>query len=361
MSRPRQHIHFCTSFDGTRIAYATAGTGPPLVRVANWVTHLKLDWEGPIWPHWFEELSREHTLVRYDLRGSGLSDRSVDDLSLDAWVRDLETVVDDLGLDQFSMLGLCQGGSTAVAYAARHPERVRRLVLYDTYTHGALVEGQRIFERAKAEVLTQMIKVGWGRRNAAFRKVFVDLLVPEGSKKQQRWLAELQRQSTSPEMAARLWRAFHEIDVRDLAPRVQAPALVFHVKHDAMIPFRMGCRLASLIPDARFVPLDGENHILLPEEPAWNRFVSELRGFLSDEGVPASEADGFCELTPREREVLDLVAQGLSNARIAEELFISPKTVRNHVTRIYSKLDVGHRAEAIVQAREAGLGQDGTS
>lgn len=351
-----QQIRFCTSFDGTRIAYATMGNGSPLIRVANWVTHLELDRKGPIWPHWFEALSRDHTLVRYDLRGSGLSDRSVDDLSLDAWVRDLDAVVDDLGLDRFSMLGLCQGGSIAVAYAARHPDRVQQLVLYDTYTHGALVEGQRIFERAKTEVLAQMIKVGWGRQNAAFRKVFVDLLVPEGSDEQQQWLADLQRQSTSPEVAARLWRAFHEIDIRDAAPRVQAPTLVFHVKRDAMIPFQMGCRLASLIPGARFVPLDGDNHILLPDEPAWDRFVSELHGFLSEDELPASEADGFCELTPREREVLDLMAQGISNGQIAEDLFISPKTVRNHVSRIFSKLRVSRRAEAIVQAREVGFG-----
>ena len=354
------HIRFASSADGARIAFAEAGSGPPLVRVANWFTHLELDWEGPIWPHWFKELSQDHTLVRYDLRGSGLSDRSVDDLSLDAWVRDLEAVVDALGLDRFSLLGLCQGGSIAVAYAARHPDRVQQLVLYDTYTHGALVEGEKIFERTKVEVLTKMIKVGWGRRNAAFRKVFVDLLVPGGSKEQQQWLAELQRQSTSPRMAARLWRAFHEIDIRDLAPHVQAPTLVFHVKHDAMIPFPMGRRLASLIPEARFVPLDGENHILLPDEPAWDRFVSELHGFLSDDAF-VSEADGFCELTPRERDVLDLMAQGISNGQIAERLFISPKTVRNHVTRIFSKLDVSRRAEAIVQAREAGFGHDGTS
>ncbi len=360
MRRPRQQIRFCTSFDGTRIAYATMGGGFPLVRVANWVTHLELDREGPIWPHWFEELSRDHMLVRYDLRGSGLSDRSVDDLSLDAWVRDLEAVVDDLGLDRFSLFGLCQGGSIAVAYAARHPERVRRLVLYDTYTHGALVKGEALFERAKFEVLTQMIRIGWGRQNAAFRKVFVDLLVPEGSKEQQCWLAELQRRSTSPEMAARLWRAFHEIDVRDVAPEVQVPTLVFHVKHDAMIPFQMGCRLASLIPEARFVPLDGENHILLPDEPAWNRFVSELHSFVSDDELPVLKADGFCDLTPREREVLDLMAQGLSNGQIAEELFISPKTVRNHTTRIYSKLQVDGRPQAIVQAREAGFGRGST-
>lgn len=355
-----QEIRFCTSFDGTRIAYATMGEGPPLIRVANWVTHLEHDRHGPIWGPWFEELSRHHTLVRYDLRGSGLSDRSVDDVSLDAWVRDLETVVDALGIERFSLIGLCQGGGIAVAFAARHPDRVRRLVLYDTYAQGALVDGEALSEHAKAEVLTQVIKVGWGRQNAAFRKVFVDLLVPEGSDEQQQWLADLQRRSTSAEMAARLWRAFHEIDIRDMAPKVDAPALVFHVKNDAMIPFQKGCRLASLIPDARFVPLEGENHILLPDEPAWEQFVSELHGFLSENELPSVQENGFSELTPREREVLDLMARGISNSQIAERLFISPKTVRNHVSHIFSKLCVSRRAEAIVQAREAGFGHNGT-
>ncbi|NBC16028.1 MAG: alpha/beta fold hydrolase [Bacteroidetes bacterium] len=350
MNRTQQQIRFCTSFDGTRIAYATAGSGPPLVRVGTWLTHLELDWEGPIWSHWFEELSRNHTLVRYDLRGSGLSDRSVDDLSFDAWLRDLEVVVDDLGLDQFSLLGLCKGGAIAVAYAARHLERVRRLVLYDTYTHGAFTKGTSLSERRKAEALAEMIRVGWGRHNAAYRKVFANLFIPEGSEEQKSWLAELQRQSATTETAVRLWRRFHEVDIRDLAPQVQAPTLAFHVENDAMVPFQEGCRLASLIPDARFVPLDGENHILLPDEPAWDRFVSELRGFLAEEELPASEADGFCELTPREREVLDLMARGISNADIAERLFISPKTVRNHITRIFRKLRV---------SRQAGFGRNG--
>lgn len=356
-----QEIRFCTSFDGTRIAYATAGTGPPLVRVTNWLSHLELDWESPIWAHTFEELSRDHTLVRYDPRGSGLSDRSVDDLSLEAWVRDLHAVVDDLGFDRFSLHGSCQGGDIAAAYAARHPERVRRLILSGAYTHGALVEEGTFFERTKTEALAQLIKVGWGQQNAAFRKVFSGLLMPEGSEEQRRWLAELQRETTSAEMAARLWRAFHQFDIRPLAPQVQSPTLVFHVTNDSMVPFQMGRRLASLIPDARFVPLEGENHILLPDEPAWDRFVSELHGFLSDEKRPSSKEEGFCELTPREHEVLDLVAQGLSNAQIAEELFISPKTVRNHVSRIFSKLNVSRRAEAIVQARETGFGQNGTA
>jgi len=351
MSRARQDIRFCTSFDGTRIAHATAGTGPPLVRVGTWLTHLELDWEGPIWSHWFEELSRDRTLVRYDLRGSGLSDRSPDDLSFDAWVRDLEAVVDDLGLDQFTLLGLCKGGTIAVEYAARHPERVRRLVLYDTYLHGAFTPGASASQKEKARALAEMIRVGWGRSNAAYRRVFVDLFVPGGSEEQQNWLAELQARTASPDLAARLWRAFHEIDIRKRAPEVSADTLVFHVKDNGMVPFDHGRRLASMIPGARFVPLESDNHILLSDEPAWDRFLAELREFLGAVDVPGLSTNGPGELTPREREVLDLMARGLSNAEIAEELFISPKTVRNHGTRIYRKLDVSRRAEAIVEAR----------
>lgn len=357
-----QEIRFCESFDGTRIAYATAGTGPPLVRVANWLTHLELDWEGPIWSHWFEELSRGRRLVRYDLRGSGLSDRSVDDLSLDAWVRDLEAVVDDLGLERFPLLGLCQGGAIALAYAARNPKRVSRLVLYGAYLQGALADGASPQQECEAETLAGMIEVGWGRDIAAYRQVFADLLMPGASLEEQRWLAELQRRTASPEAAARLWRAFHTIDVHDLAPQVCAPTLVFHVRRDGMVPFEEGRQIASMIPDARFVHLEGENHILLPDEPAWERFSTELHRFLAeDECPPASPGNAFPELTPREREVLDLIAQGMSNTQIAERLCISPKTVRNHITRIFSKLQVSRRAEAIVRAREARFGINGVS
>ena len=358
MERTHQQIRFCTSFDGTRIAYATTGTGPPLVRVGNWLTHVELDWGSPIWSHWFEELTRRHRLIRYDLRGSGLSERAVEDLSLDAWVRDLEAVVRDLGIERFSLLGLCQGGSIAVAYAARHPERVDRLVLYGSYPNGALTPGATFFERMEAETLAKMIRVGWGRNNAAFRRVFAHLLMPESSPEQQEWLAELERQSATTREAARLWRAFHQIDIRPLAPLVKAPTLAFHVKEDGIAPFQGGCHLASLIPDAHFVPLAGENHILLPDEPAWAQFISRLQSFLApNEGQPSLQEEGFGELTRREREVLELISQGLSNDEIAAHLFISEKTVRNHITHLFDKLGITRRAEAIVRAREAGYGR----
>lgn len=361
MNRPRQYIRFCTTADGVRIAYATSGEGAPLIRIAGWLTHLDFDWESPLWSHWFEELSRGYQLVRFDARGIGLSDRDVDEISVEGWVRDLEAVVDDLGLDHFPLLGVSQGCSTAIAYAARHPDRVSRLVLYGGYVLAPLAPGVRCNPaeqedgKRRAETLGEFIDIGWGKPASAFQRFFTNLFIPEASEEQKRWLANLQRRTVDPPIAARLWQAFNRIDIRHLASQISVPALVLHTRGDAMIPFEAGRRLAALIPDARFVSLEGENHILLEDEPAWEQFLDNMHQFLGTEPSDA-EHTSFSELTPRERDVLDLIARGLSNSQIAERLFISPKTVRNHVTRIYSKLDVSHRAEAIVQAREAGLG-----
>jgi pimeloyl-ACP methyl ester carboxylesterase/DNA-binding CsgD family transcriptional regulator len=369
-----QRIRFCTSYDGVRIAYATAGEGPPLVRTANWLTHLELDWQSPVWGHWLRALARDRRLIRLDPRGSGLSDRDVGELGLEAWVHDLEAVVDRLGLERFPLLGLCQGGVVAIAYAARHPQRVSRLVLYDTYLRGAFCDGTPTPKTEEARTLLQLIELGWGRATPAFRQVFASLLMPEATSEQLAWLQRLQRRSASPENAVRLWQAFHSLDVRGLAERVQAPTLVFHVRGDSMVPFSEGRRLAARIPDARFVPLEGRNHILLEGEPGWERFLRELESFLADGSRRTGTSERrferasegrfeppFSDLTPREREVLDVVARGRTNPEIAEALCISPKTVRNHLTRIFSKLDVTHRAEAIVRAREAGFGRTGGS
>ena len=353
----RQRIAFCTAADGVRIAYATAGRGHPLLRVGGWLTHLEHDWDSPVWRPWLRELTRDHTLARFDIRGSGLSDRDVEDQGLEAWVRDLEAVADALGWRRFPLLGICQGGAIAIAYAARHPERVSRLVLYNTYAQGAYTEGAPEDSARQARALAAMIDVGWGRKQGAFREVFARLFSPRGAGDQVAWWDALQARTATPADAARLWRAFNEIDIRGYLGSVSQPTLVAHVRGDAVVPFEIGRRLAARVPGAEFLPLTGDNHVLQPEDPGWPTFVRELRRFLQAEhGTSAPLGPSDFALTPRERAVLELAARGQSNADLARELGISGKTVRNHLSRIAGKLRARTRAELIVAAREAGFG-----
>jgi pimeloyl-ACP methyl ester carboxylesterase/DNA-binding CsgD family transcriptional regulator len=357
----QQQIRFCKTADGVRLAYATVGAGRPLVKAANWLSHVEYDWRTPIWRPLFERLARRQKLVRYDERGCGLSDWNVDEFSLDAWVRDLETVVDAAGLKRFPLLGISQGGPIAIAYTIRHPERVSRLVLYGTYASGYAKRKLSQAQMDEWRLLVDLARVGWGRDIAAFRQVFASLFLPDSSPEQLRLFDALQRESTSPENAARMMTAFGELDVRDVAPRVNVPTLVLHKRGDLRIPFEEGRRVAAMIPDARLVPLEGRNHLLLEGEPAFDQFVDELEAFLDadeDEGTP--RAAPFPELTDREAEVLGLIARGLANGHIAERLRISDKTVRNHVTNIFWKLSANTRAEVIVRARDAGFGVDDT-
>lgn len=360
MAIPRQHIRFATTDDGVRIAYATSGAGPPLVKAANWLSHLEVDWEFTVWSHWLRELSREHTLVRYDERGCGLSDWTVSELSFESWVRDLETVVDALQLERFPLLGISQGGAVAIAYAARHPQRVSHLVLYGAYARGRLMREPTPRQSEEARLMVKLIELGWGRENPAFRHAFTAQFIPGGTHEQLCWFDNLQRVLTSPANAARFLRTFNRIDVTKLAPLVSCPALVLHARHDERVPFDEGRLLAALIPGARFVPLDSPNHVLL-DEPAWREFVAEMQGFLgagSAHGRGASPARPamVAELTERELEILDLIARGLDNTAIGTHLGVRIKTVRNHITSIFSKLSVTTRAQAIVRAREAGFG-----
>ncbi len=288
-----QEIATCIARDGVKIAYATVGDGPPLVRAANYLTHLEYDWESPVWRHWLEALSAHHTLIRYDERGSGLSDWEADDLSFDAWVNDLEAVVDTLGLERFPLLGVSQGGPVAIAYAHRHPEKVSRLILYGTYTLGRFNRDPSPADLAEAEALMQMMRVGWGMDNPAFRQVFTTLYMPEGTPEQITWFNELQRISATPENAATLERHMYNVDVANLASDLEMPALILHARDDAMIPFEEGQRLATLIPGSRFIPLEGKNHLLLEFEPAWPRFVTEVYRFLGlgDDEIAAFISD----------------------------------------------------------------------
>jgi pimeloyl-ACP methyl ester carboxylesterase/DNA-binding CsgD family transcriptional regulator len=355
MHELKQTIRFCKSSDGARIAYATMGKGPPLVRAAHFLTHLEFELRTPVWRPWLAEYSRDHMLVRYDQRGCGLSDREVADVSLEAMVADLEAVVDAAGLDRFPLYGASQGGAVAIAYAARHPERVSRLVIHGGYARGLLMRNPTPDQVKEAQMMVELIRLGWGRENPAYRQVFTSLFIPDSTPEEAASFNELERTSTSPELAARLVASFSPIDVTSLAPRVQCPTLVLHVRNDARVPFEEGRLIASLVPGARFVPLDGRNHVLLAREPAFRQLFDELRAFLAAGEAPDRRAAAFPDLTPREREILELVAHGLDNDAIAARLDLSEKTVRNNITHIFDKLGIATRAQAIVRARESGF------
>ena len=282
-ARPQHEIYFCTAPDGVRIAYAIAGQGPPLVKAANWLSHLEYDWKSPIWRHLLHAFAANHRFIRYDARGNGLSDWNVDDISFEASVRDLETVVDTVGLERFALFGVSAGCGVAVAYAVRHPDRVSRLVLYGGFARGRRHRGSEQAIRSSDAVLTLM-REGWGQDNPAFRQLFMSLFIPGGTMEQMQWYNDLQRTTTSPENAQRFFRSTFDIDVTDLLPRVRAPTLVLHCRSDARVPFEEGRRLAAGIPGSRFVVLEGSNHLILESDPAWSRFFDEVGNFLkSDE------------------------------------------------------------------------------
>jgi pimeloyl-ACP methyl ester carboxylesterase len=275
-----QEVRYCVTSDSIRLAYASVGEGPPLVKTANWLSHLEFDWESPVWRHMLRELCREHRLVRYDERGLGLSDWSTDVLSLDRFVEDLETVVEASVEGRFALLGVSQGATAAVAYAVRHPDRLTHLILYGGYASGWRVRNDPA-EIERREAMLTLMRQGWGQANPAFRQMFTSLFIPGGSDAEMRWLNDLQRVSTSPDHAIRRSIATSTIDVSSLLPKVAVPTLVMHCRDDAVVPFHAGMELAKSIPGARFRALEGKNHLLLENEPAWPQFAAEVRRFLS--------------------------------------------------------------------------------
>lgn len=278
-----QDIRYCTAPDGVRLAYAISGgsSGIPIVKAANWMSHLQYDWESPIWRHWIEGLSAQGRLVRYDQRGNGMSDWDVADLSFEAQVADLESVVEAAQLDRFALLGLSQGCALSVTYCLRHPERVTHLILYGGYVKGWRARGDRD-DIVRGEAMNMLIREGWGQDNPAFRQLFTSLFIPGAPPEQMDWFNELQRRSARPETAARLRESFGNIDVSELLGKVRVPTLVLHAGDDAMIPLKAGRGYATEIPGARFVLLDSKNHILLSHEPAFAQFLAEVRRFLAE-------------------------------------------------------------------------------
>ncbi|WP_300973774.1 alpha/beta fold hydrolase [Sphingomonas sp. LHG3406-1] len=278
---PPQQLHSCRARDGTRIAWADAGAGFPLLKTANWLNHLTFDWESPLWRHWLKELTRDNRLIRYDERGNGLSEWN-SELGFEAFVDDLEAVVDAAGLERFDLFAISQGAAVAIAYSLRHPGRIRRLVLLGGYALGfrGRLAGDDL---ARREAMITLCRTGWGANNPAYRQLFTSLYIPGGTREQADWFNEMQRASTSPENAERLQHVFGGIDVRHMLPQVSVPTLVMHARDDAVIPFQNGEYLAAKIPGATLVPIDSANHILLEDEPGWQQFVTALRAFLGDQ------------------------------------------------------------------------------
>lgn len=282
-----QDVRFCRAGDGVRLAYATIGKGPPLVKAANWLNHIEYDWESPVWRRLFRELAATRTLVRYDERGTGLSDRDVADISMAAWVRDLEAVVDAAELDRFPLLGISQGCAVCIEYAARHPERVTGLILHGGYAAGWRADPSTLpAEAARRDASIEIVRHGWGEDTPAYRQMFTLTFIPGGTAEEVAWFNELQRRTVSPEMAARFMEAFATIDVRDRLAEVRAPTLVLHSRGDQRIPCETGMRLAAAIPGARFVMLESTNHLILEHEPAFGSWLAEARRFLEAELAP---------------------------------------------------------------------------
>jgi class 3 adenylate cyclase/pimeloyl-ACP methyl ester carboxylesterase len=277
----KQEIRFCTAPDGVQLAYSMIGQGPPLMKTGNWMTHLEFDLESPIWRHLYHELAKDHTLVRYDARGNGLSDRTVDEISFDAYVSDLEAVVDASNVARFALLGISQGCAVSVAYAVRHPERVSHLILYAGYALGWNKRARSAAQKDEDAAMLTLMRVGWGKENPAFRQLFTSQMIPGGTKEQADWFNELQRMTVSGEIAARMHEASGDFDVTALLSRVNVPTLVLHARDDARVPFETGRRMAAGIPGAQFVALPGRNHLFLESEPAFGQFLEHTRAFLA--------------------------------------------------------------------------------
>jgi DNA-binding NarL/FixJ family response regulator len=337
-----------------RIAYSITGRGPPLVMLSGGHSHLELDPPSPVLGHWIDALSRDHTLVRLDTRGYGLSDRNVEDHSIDAVVDDVQAVVEAAGLERFTLVAWLGGTPFAVTLATRMPQRVTHLVLHAAYLRGWLQRGLGPQEREVVDALVRQVESGWDMADPIVRHAITSSFIPDSSPAQQAWFNEALRASAFGSDAARRLRTRLASDVTAVAPRIACPAIVLNARHDTNPPFEEGRLAASLVPGAQFIALSSRNHVLLANEPAWRRWQDEVGAFLRRTPAPSPP---LAALTRREQDLLALVAEGLDNAQIAARLEISEKTVRNHLTSVYAKLGVDNRAQAIVKVHRGKPGQ----
>jgi pimeloyl-ACP methyl ester carboxylesterase/DNA-binding CsgD family transcriptional regulator len=356
----RQRVRYLKTADGVQLAWAEAGTGPVVVKASHWLSHLEYDWESPVWKHWTEFLTANFRTVRHDERGCGLSDWTTANFSMEQWLSDLEAVIGAAGIGgPVTLLGMSQGGLTCLAYALKYPERVSRLILYGAFARGIHHRGNPAAAR-EHDAMLDLIRAGWNRQNPVFRQLLTTRFIPEGTVDQIRWFNDLCLKTTSPQAAADMLAARSRINMADRLGEIRVPTLVLHARRDNAIGFGEGKLLASGIPGAEFVELDSCNHILLEHEPAWAHFRGEVLDFMGvkrfgGRGNDAGEDPAFAALSQREREILGWISEGLSNAEIADRMTISGKTVRNHVSKVFDKLGVWTRAQAIVFARDRGF------
>ena len=352
-----QRIAFARSRDKTTIAYALSGEGPPLVRAGTWLTHVHHDWDSPFLGHWLRFMSERHTLVRYDPRGCGLSQTDVGSFTFEDWVADLEAVVDRLELQSFPLFGMSQGAAVAAEYAIRHPERVTHLTLYAPLVTGW--RGRTSPSSQQWQLMEQLVLTGWGEDNMAFPSMFAHLFLPQSPPETRQWYAELQRKMATKEVASRFMSVLAGLSMFRRLKQVSVPTLVIQIARDQVVDPRSAPGIASEIPGSEFVSIDSGNHILLEDEPGWQEFKSIFSRHVPGATAPArrdaAARERIEQLSKREQKILGEIAKGLNNREIASGLFISEKTVRNHITSIFDKLGVSSRAQAIVMAKESGL------
>lgn len=352
MKRASNSVRFAQTADNVRLAWTESGEGPALVKTANWLTHLEYDRQSPVWAHWYHFLSTHFHYYCYDERGIGLSQHDVDDVSPATWFPDLETVVRAAAPEKpFVLLGISQGCGPALSYAAKYPEDVSHLVIYGGYLQGWALRSED--EHRRREAVRELVALGWGTSNKVFRRLYTSMFLPDGTEEQLAWFDELCARSTSPKLAARLMGEQGHADFSDLPEQVSVPTLVLHCKDDGVIPFSQGVEIASRIPGAEFAQIDSRNHILLADEPGWETFTRLVLEFTGHRG--GAEDPLFGQLSDRERQILACITAGTGNAEISAQLFISEKTVKNHITRIFEKLGVSNRSQAIVKARDGGF------